>query len=52
MKKSTPEECFAALKLIEQLYKDGHISQLVFKNILNEYSNIVDITQFSLQRKD
>lgn len=52
MKKPTPEECFAALKLIELLYKDGHISQLVFKNILNEHSDVIDITQYCLQIKD
>ena len=52
MKKPTHEECFAALKLIEQLYKEGHISQLMFRNVLSEYSDIVDITQFCLQRKD
>ena len=37
MKDATPAELFAALKLIEQLYKDGHIPQYIFKNILNEY---------------
>ena len=52
MKDATPAEIFAALKLIEQLYQDGHIPQYMFKNILNEYRDIVDITEFNLQRKD
>ena len=52
MKDATPAEIFAALKLIEQLYQDGHIPQYMFKNILNEHGDIVDITEFNLQRKD
>ena len=52
MKDTTPAELFAALKLIEQLYQDGHIPQYMFKNILNEHRDIVDITEFNLQRKD
>ena len=52
MKDATPAEIFAALKLIEQLYQDGHIPQYMFKNILNEHRNIVDITEFNLQRKN
>ena len=41
---------FAALKLIEQLYYDGHISQKMFRDILFEHSDVVDIAQFNLQR--
>ena len=52
MKDATPAEIFAALKLIEQLYQDGHIPQYMFKNILNEYRDVVNITEFNLQRKD
>ncbi len=52
MKDATPAEIFAALKLIEQLYQDGHIPQYMFKNILNEHGDIVDITEFNLQRKE
>ena len=37
---------FAALKLIEQLYKDGQISTLVYQNILKEYGEQVDLSQF------
>lgn len=37
---------FAALKLIEQLYHDGLISARMFQNILNDYADIVDLSQF------
>lgn len=50
MEDTTPEMIFAALKFIEQLYHDGHISQKMFRDILFEYSEVVDITQFNLQR--
>lgn len=42
---------FAALKLIEQLYIDGKIEQYVFKNILDEYKDRIDITQFDYSAK-
>lgn len=38
---------FAALKLIQQLYVDGKISELVFKNIINEYADEIDVSSFS-----
>lgn len=41
-----PSYCFAALKLIEQLYKDGKIPNFMYRNILNEYADIVDVTAF------
>lgn len=41
-----PRYCFAALKLIEQLFKDGKIPDFMYHNILNEYADIVDITAF------
>ena len=41
-----PDDCFAALKLIEQLYKDGKIPNFMYRNILNEYADIVDVTAF------
>ena len=50
MEDATPEMIFAALKLIEQLYHDGHISQKMFRDILFEHSDVVDITHFNLQR--
>ena len=42
---------FAALKLIEQLYIDGKIEQYIFKNILEEYKDRIDITQFEYSAK-
>ncbi len=52
MEEKSPEMYFAALKLIEMLYKDGHIPEYMFKNILNDCKDKVDITQFSLERKN
>lgn len=43
----TSSEYFAAAKLIEQLYKTGNISGVVFENILKEYSGIIDTTKFT-----
>lgn len=37
---------FAALKLIEQLYKDGEIPEFMFRNILNDYADVVDLSAF------
>ena len=44
--RKNPDYCFAALKLIEQLYKDGKIPNFMYRNILNEYADIVDVTAF------
>lgn len=41
MEETTPEMIFAALKLIEQLYHDGHISQKMFRDILFEHSDVI-----------
>lgn len=41
-----PDYCFAALKLIEQLFRDGQIPEFMFRNILNDYADIVDVTEF------
>lgn len=43
-----PSRIFAALKLVEKLYKDGKIEKTVFKNVLEQYSDKVDITKFNL----
>lgn len=43
-------DCFAALKLIEQLYVEGHIPDFIFRNILNEAEDEVDITQFKITK--
>lgn len=37
---------YAALKLIENLYKQGLIRKHVYKNILNDYNNCVDLSDF------
>ena len=41
------QKYFAALKLIEKLYKEGVIPQYIFRNILTEYDDIVDTSCFS-----
>lgn len=38
---------FAALKLIEQLYKDGKIPKYMFRNILYDYADVVDLSAFT-----
>lgn len=43
-----PEHYFAALKLIEQLYKDGMLPAFIFRNILNDHAEAVDLSQFSI----
>ena len=43
----SPAYYFAALKLIEQLYKDGQIPAFMYRNILNEYADVVDLSKFS-----
>lgn len=37
---------FGALKLIEQLYLDGKISGYVFRNILREYQDKINVSDF------
>ena len=44
----TSEHYFAALKLIEQLHKDGEISAHMFRNILRNHANVVDISKFTI----
>ncbi len=44
----TSDHYFAALKLIEQLYKDGEIPANMFRNILNEYADVVDLAKFTV----
>jgi len=45
-KNMNPGYYFAALKLIEQLYKDGKIPKYMFHNILNDYADKVDLSAF------
>ena len=44
-----PDLCFAALKLIEQLNHDGHIPAYMFRNIMNDYAGIVDLSKFTVK---
>ena len=44
----TPEYYFAALNLLEQLCWDRKISPKMFRDILSDYADIVDLTQFSI----
>jgi hypothetical protein len=44
----TSEHYFAALKLIEQLHKDSEISAHMFRNILRNHANVVDISKFTI----
>lgn len=43
-----PEYYFAALKLIEQLHKDGKLPAYIFRNILNDYTDVVDLSLFTV----
>ena len=45
------EHYFAALKLIEQLYKDGLISAQMLRSILNDYADVVDLSQFTIMEE-
>lgn len=42
---------YAALKLIENLYKQGKIKKHIYQNILNEYSSCIDLSSFSCYSK-
>jgi hypothetical protein len=44
----SPDHYFAALKLIEQLYRDGEIPAYMFRNILKEYADVVDLSRFTI----
>lgn len=43
---------FGALKLIEQLYLDGQIPDYVFRNIIREYQDKINITDFVCHKKN
>ena len=47
----TPDHYFAALKLIEQLYRDGQIPAYMFRNILNDYAGVVDLSKFTIDEE-
>ncbi len=44
-----PDLCFVALKLLEQLNHDGHLPAFMFRNIMNDYSEIVDLSKFTVK---
>ena len=44
----TSDHYFAALKLLEQLHKDGQIPAYMFRNMLNDYADIVDLSKFTV----
>ena len=46
-----PDHYFAALKLIEQLYRDGQIPAYMFRNILNDYAGVVDLSKFTIDEE-
>lgn len=48
----SPDYYFAALKLIEQLYKDGKIPKYMFKNILKDYADKVDLSAFVIYESE
>lgn len=43
---------FGALKLIEQLYLDGKIPGYVFRNILREYQDKINVSDFVCYKKN
>ena len=47
----TSAHYFAALKLIEQLYKDGLISAQMLRSILNDYADVVDLSKFTIMEE-
>lgn len=44
----TPDHYFAALKLIEQLHKDGLLPGFLLRRILKEYADTVDLSRFAI----
>ena len=44
----TPDHYFAALKLIEQLHKDGLLPGFLLRSILKEYADMVDLSRFAI----
>ena len=47
----TSAHYFAALKLIEQLYKDGLISAQMLRSILNDYADVGDLSKFTIMEE-
>lgn len=51
-KELNSNKLFAALKLIEQLNNDGYLPAYIFKNILNEYADKIDISEFTIKETE
>ena len=47
----TSDHYFAALKLLEQLHKDGQIPAHMFRNMLNDYADVVDLSKFTVNEE-
>ena len=47
----TSDHYFAALKLLEQLHKDGKIPAYMFRNMLNDYADVVDLSKFTVNEE-
>ena len=43
-----PDHYFAALKLIEQLHKDGLLPGFLLRRILREHADTVDLSRFAI----
>lgn len=37
---------FAAIKMLEQLYKNGHIPSYMLRNVIDEYAEQIDTSSF------
>lgn len=44
--KTEYNEIYAALRLIQNLYRNGMIKEHVYRNILKDYSDVIDISKF------
>lgn len=51
-KEISVDKIYAALKLIELLNHDGYLPAYIFKNILNEYADEIDISEFTIQETE
>ena len=51
-KEISVDKIYAALKLIEQLNHDGYLPAYIFKNILNEYADKIDISEFTIKETE
>lgn len=52
IKEAGTQERFAALKLVEQAFLDNQIPGHVFRNILKDYGDDIDVTAFLCVRNN